>query len=204
MLLDELLAAHSMNDRRLQLARKAIPGRTTTETPLRESAVFRESRYRLTWLQRRKTGVNAEATLGQVRLIEVRNGANKILGLQTGGRISAIALSADSRSLVTADERGSIQFWEVSTGHLTNSFETGQVITALAVDISCQTLAAATADRWIGLWSVVTGALKIELKNIGMWYVHSPPVRMAGRSPAEATIEINSMGTRVRQGNADR
>ena len=68
-------------------------------------------------------------------------------------------------SLVTADERGSIQFWEVSTGHLTKSFETGQVITAIAVDTSCQVLAAATAERWIGLWSVLKGALKIELKK---------------------------------------
>jgi len=137
-----------------------------------------------------------------VRLIEVRNGANKILGLQTGGRISAIALSADSRSLVTADERGSIQFWEVSTGHLTKSFETGQVITALAVDTSCQTLADATADRWIGLWSVVKGALKIELKKHRDVVRALASVRMAGRSPAEATIEF-SMGIRVRQGNAD-
>src|SRR5689334_1807375 len=107
----------------------------------------------------------AEATLGQVRLIELRTGADKILALRTGGRISAIALAADGRRLVTADEHGVIQIWEVSTAQLTKSFETGQVITALAVDKSGQMLAAATADRWIGLWSMQTGALKLELKK---------------------------------------
>ena len=109
----------------------------------------------------------AEATAGQVRLTEIRTGADKVLALQTRGNISAIALSADGRSLVTADEHGSIQFWEVSTGHLTKSFETGQVITALAVDAFGQVVAAATTDRSIGVWSVPAGALKTELKKPG-------------------------------------
>lgn len=107
----------------------------------------------------------AEATARQVSLTEVSTGATKILPLQTDRRISAIALSTDGRSLVTADERGSIQFWEVSTGQLIKSFETGQAITALAVDTSRQILAAATADRWVGLWSVRTGTLEVELKK---------------------------------------
>jgi len=107
----------------------------------------------------------AEATAGEVRLIEVHTGANKILPLHIDRRISAIALSADGRSLATADELGSIQFWEVSTGQLTKKFEAGQAITALAVDTSRQMLAAATADRSIGLWSVRTGTLEVELKK---------------------------------------
>ena len=121
--------------------------------------------------------VIAEATLGQVRVIEVRTGANKILALHIRGRISALALSADGRSLVTANEHGSIQFWEISTGQLTKSFDTGPVITAIAVDTSFQVLAAATADRSIGLWSVQTGALKIELKK------HRAIVRALAFSP---------------------
>ena len=107
----------------------------------------------------------AEATPTQVRLTEVRTGANKILALDIDDRISTIALSADGRSLVTADEDGSIQFWEISTGQLTKSFETRQEITAVAVDTSGHVLAAATRDRSIGLWSVATGALKMELKK---------------------------------------
>lgn len=107
----------------------------------------------------------AEATTSEVSLTEVSTGAKKILDLETGDRISAIALSADGRSLVTANELGGIQFWEVSTGRLTKSFETRQAITALAVDGSGQMVAAATADRSIGLWTVQTGTLKIELKK---------------------------------------
>jgi WD40 repeat protein len=124
----------------------------------------------------------AEATLKQMRLIEVRTGASKILPLQPGGRISAIALSADGRSLVTADEDGRIQLWEVSTGHLTKSFETGQEITSLAVDTSGQMLAAATADRSIGLWTVSTGTLKSELKK------HRDIVRALAFSPDGRTL----------------
>src|SRR6185295_3075796 len=82
----------------------------------------------------------------------------------------------------TADELGRIQFWEVSTGRLTKSFETGQVITALAVDTSRQMLAAATADRSIGLWSVPAAALKMELKK------HSDVVRALAFSPDGRTL----------------
>ena len=124
----------------------------------------------------------AEATPGQVSLTEVSTGAKKILALETRGPISAIALSADARSLVTADKGGRIQFWEVGTGHLTRSFETGQEITALAVDTSGQMLAAATADRSIGLWSVPMGTLKIELKK------HRDVVRALAFSPDGRTL----------------
>jgi len=124
----------------------------------------------------------AEATLRQVSLTEVRTGAKKVLALQTGDRISAIALSADGRSLVTADELGRVQFWEVSTGRLIKSFETGQTITALAVDTSRQILAAATVDRWIGLWSVRTGTEEVELKK------HRDVVRALAFSPDGRTL----------------
>lgn len=124
----------------------------------------------------------AEATSGQVSLTEVRTGEKKILALQTGGPISAIALSADGRSLVTGDDLGRIQIWEVSTGHLTKSVETGQVITALAVDTSGRMLAAATADRSINLWSVLTGTLKTELKK------HRDVVRALAFSPDGRTL----------------
>lgn len=124
----------------------------------------------------------AEATLRQVSLTEVRTGAKKILALETNGRTSAIALSADGRSLVTGDELGSIQFWEVSTGRLIKSFEIRQAITALAVDASGQMLAAATADRSIGLWTVQTGTLKIELKR------HRDVVRALAFSPDGRTL----------------
>ncbi len=122
----------------------------------------------------------AEATTKEVRLIEVRTGTNKTLALQTGP-ISAIALAADGRSLVTADEHGSVQFWEVGTSRLTKSFETGREITAIAVDTSGNVLAAATADGSIGLWSVPAGTLKQELKkhrNVVTALAFSPDGRM--------------------------
>jgi len=124
----------------------------------------------------------AEATLRQVSLTEVRTGAKTILALPTGDRISAIALSADGRSLVTADDLGRVQVWEVSTGRLIKSFETGQAITALAVDTSRQILAAATVDRWIGLWSVRTGTEEVELKK------HRDVVRALAFSPDGRTL----------------
>jgi len=124
----------------------------------------------------------AEATTNGVSLTEVRTGAKKILDLQTGNRISAVALSADGRSLVIADELGTIQLWEVSTGRLTKSLKAGQAITALAVDGSGQMLAAATADRSIALWTVQTGTLRTELKK------HRNVVRALAFSPDGRTL----------------
>ncbi|HEV2835869.1 MAG TPA: WD40 repeat domain-containing protein [Pyrinomonadaceae bacterium] len=107
----------------------------------------------------------AEATAKEVRLVDLVSGAHKVLPLQITNRISAMALSRDSRSLVTADDVGDIRIWDLTSAHVKKSFETGQEITALAIDPSGQLFAAARADRSIGLWNVATGPLQVELKK---------------------------------------
>ena len=106
-----------------------------------------------------------EATAKEVRVVDLVNGTHKVLPLRIANRVSAIALSRDSRSLVTADDVGDIRIWDLSSGQIKKTFETGQEITAVAIDPSGQLFAAARVDRSIGLWNVTAGPLQVELKK---------------------------------------
>ena len=106
-----------------------------------------------------------EATAKEVRLVDLINGDKKVLPLKAPGPISAIALSRDGRSLVTADDTGEIEIWDANTGQLKKSLQAEQEITALTIDTSGHFLAAARADHSIGVWNMTSGALQIELKK---------------------------------------
>ena len=124
----------------------------------------------------------AEATVKEVRLVNVVSGVQTVVPLRMPNRVSAIGLARDGRSLVTADDEGVVQIWDVSSGELKKTFETGQEITALAVDPTGQLLAVARADHSIGLWNVATGPLKVELKK------HNDVVNALAFSPDGKTI----------------
>jgi WD40 repeat protein len=124
----------------------------------------------------------AEATAKEVRLVNLISGVGTVLSLPMPNRFSAIGLSRDGRSLVTADDAGYIRIFEVSSGQLKKTFETGQDITAVAIDASGQLLAAARADHSIGLWNVTTGALKVELRK------HEDVVNALAFSPDGKTV----------------
>jgi len=124
----------------------------------------------------------AEATAKEVRLVNLVSGDHKVVPLPMPDSVSAIALSPDGRSLVTADDDGEIQIWDVTSGQLKKTFETGKEITALAIDPSGQLLAAARADRSIGFWNVTTGPLQLELRK------HQDVVNALAFSPDGKTI----------------
>ncbi len=124
----------------------------------------------------------AEATAKEVRLVNLATGVQTAVPLTMPNRISAIGLSRDGRSLVTADDVGDIRIWDVSSGQLKKTFETGHEITALAIDPSGQLLAAARADHSIGLWNVSTGRLQVELRK------HQDVVNALAFSPDGKTI----------------
>jgi WD40 repeat protein len=107
----------------------------------------------------------AEATAKEVRLVNLVSGVHTSVPLPMPNRVSAIGLSRDGRSLVTADDVGDIRIWDLSSGRLKTTFETGQNITALAIDTSGQLLAVARADHSIGLWNVTTGTSQVELRK---------------------------------------
>lgn len=124
----------------------------------------------------------AEATATEVRLVNMVSGVHAVVRLRMPDRVSAIALSRDGRSLITADDEGAIQIWDLSSGQLKQAFETGQEITALAIDPSGQLLAIARADYAIGFWNVTTGPLQVELRK------HEDVINALAFSPDGKTI----------------
>jgi WD40 repeat protein len=123
-----------------------------------------------------------EATAKEVRLVNLATGVHTAVPLAMPHRVSAIGLSRDGRSLVTADDVGDIRIWDVSSGQIKKTFETGQEITALAIDPSGQLLAAARADHSIGMWNVTTGRLQVEMRK------HQDVVNALAFSPDGKTI----------------
>jgi WD40 repeat protein len=123
-----------------------------------------------------------EATAKEVRLVDLVNGDKKVLPLKPPGPISAIALSRDGRSLVTADDTGEIEIWDVKTGQPRKTLQAGQDVTALAIDTSGQLLAAARADHSIGVWNITSGTLQFELKK------HQDVVNAVAFSPDGNTL----------------
>lgn len=106
-----------------------------------------------------------ETTAEGVRLRDLLNGTAKQVPLDTDEPISALAVSPDKRTLITADDSGVVQLWDADTGQSRKTIQTGQQITAVAIDASGQTLATARADRSIVLWDLKTGAIRSELKK---------------------------------------
>ena len=106
-----------------------------------------------------------ETTAAGVRLRDLLNGTTKQIPVETDEPISAVALSPDNRTLITADESGLVQVWDAQTGESRKTVPTGQQITALAIDASGQLLATARADRTIVLWDLKTLAVRGEFRK---------------------------------------
>ncbi len=106
-----------------------------------------------------------ESTAQGVRLRDLLNGTTKQIPLDTDDPVSALALSPDNRTLITADESGLVQLWDAETGQIRKTVPAGQQITAVAIDASGQLLDTARADRSIVLWDLRTLAVRSELRK---------------------------------------
>jgi len=107
----------------------------------------------------------AEMTDEGVRVTDRANHSSKLVRVHLAGPTSPVALSDDGRNLVSADESGAIQVWDVSSGKSKRTINAGQKVTAVAIDDSGQTLASAQTDRAIVLWDLKTGAPVGELRK---------------------------------------
>ena len=107
----------------------------------------------------------AETTDEGVSVTDVTNHAKKLIPLHLAGPTSPVALSDDGRNLVSADESGSIEVWDVASGKIRKTINAGAKVTAVAIDDSGQMLAAAQADRVIVLWDLKTSAALGELRK---------------------------------------
>ena len=106
-----------------------------------------------------------ETTADGVRIRDLLNGTTKQVPVETDDPISALTLSPDSRTLITADDSGMVHIWDAETGQNKKTIQVGQQITAVAIDASGQLLAVARADRSIVLWDLKTGAVRGEFKK---------------------------------------
>jgi WD40 repeat protein len=106
-----------------------------------------------------------ETTADGVRLRDLLNGNTKQIPLDTDDSISALALSPDNRTLITADETGLVHIWDIETGGSKKTIPIGQQVTAVAIDTRGQLLAVARADRSIVLWDLKTGAIRSEFRK---------------------------------------
>ena len=106
-----------------------------------------------------------ETTADGVRLRDLLNGTTKQIPVETDETISALTLSPDNRTLITADDSGMVHIWDAETGQNKKTIQVGQQITAVAIDASGRLLAAARADRSIVVWDLKTGAVRGEFKK---------------------------------------
>jgi WD40 repeat protein len=100
-----------------------------------------------------------------VRVTDRTNHSSKLVPLRLAGPTAPVALSDDGRNLVSANESGSIQVWDLASGKIKSTINAGLKVTAVAIDESGQTLAFAQADRSIVLWDLKTSAPLGELKK---------------------------------------
>lgn len=127
-------------------------------------------------------GFVVETTANGVQLRDLLNGTTKQIPVDTDDPISALTLSPDNRTLVTADDSGLVHVWDAQTGQSKKTIQVGQQITAVAIDASGQLLAAARADRSIVLWDLKTGALRSEFRK------HENVVNALAFSPDGTTL----------------
>lgn len=123
-----------------------------------------------------------ESNAQGVRLRDLVNGTTKQIPLQADEAASALALSPDNRTLLTADENGVVHLWDSETGQNKKSIQTGQQITALALDASGQWLATARADRSIVVWDLKTGGVRSEFRK------HEDVINALAFSPDGSTL----------------
>jgi WD40 repeat protein len=120
--------------------------------------------------------ISALALSSVGHLIAVASGKDLILrnaksgekGLTLSGHqttITCLVFSNDDRTLASADEGGTINLWDLTTGQRRNTLKAGGKVTALSFAPNGQLLASAGDDRTISLWDLQTGSLRVKLKK---------------------------------------
>lgn len=139
-----------------------------------------------------------ETTADGVRIRDLLNGNTKQVPVETEESITALTLSPDNRTLITADESGMVHMWDAETGQSKKAIQVGQQVTAVAIDASGQLLAAARADRSIVLWDLKTGAVRGEFKkhdNVVNALAFSPDGRTLASGGDDRTAILWDLGS---------
>ncbi len=124
-----------------------------------------------------------------VRLWSLPTGA-PLLALpsgRSGGKVTALSVSADSRWLVSGSGDGTVRLWQVATGQLQGTFQASdQAVTTVAISPDAQTVVGGGRDGKLRLWAVATGALVRSLTL--------PKVALSGPGPANAAVTAVAYG----------
>jgi WD40 repeat protein len=102
--------------------------------------------------------------------------------------IDAIAISADSKTLVTGGADKTIRTWDLATGQLEMSLkaDSGRII-AIAVSPDGKTVVTGSGDRTVKIWSLVTGKRQATLKG------HTDAVTSVAITPDQRTVVSGSI-----------
>ncbi|GAA0647577.1 hypothetical protein GCM10010174_83660 [Kutzneria viridogrisea] len=134
---------------------------------------------------------------GTVRVWDLDTGQSTAR-LHTGGRVTAVALSADGHSAVTAAEDGTARVWNLSAmGESTADRHSGQ-INAVAVTGQGRAITASD-DKSVRIWDTRTGELLNTLEEHQDW-VTSVAVSTDGDRAATASYDRTARVWDVRTG----
>jgi WD40 repeat protein len=107
----------------------------------------------------------AVATDKEVALWNVGSG-EKVFALSGHQAVvNRLAFSHDDRTLISADEGGTIKVWDTTSGQNRQTVNTGGKVTAMRLGPGGQVLASAGEDRSINLWDLAAGGLPRKLKK---------------------------------------
>src|SRR5438067_1815970 len=85
----------------------------------------------------------------------------KTSALEVGEIVASMALSNDSKWLVTGSWEGAIRLWDLSTGKQVRTFKGhAGIITAVALSNDCKKLVTTGVDGTARLWDVASGKEK--------------------------------------------
>jgi WD40 repeat protein len=79
--------------------------------------------------------------------------------------VNRLVFSPDDRSLISADEGGTIKVWDTTSGQNRKTVNTGGKVTAMRLAPGGQWLASAGEDRSINLWDLAAGGIARKLKK---------------------------------------
>ncbi|RUT03600.1 hypothetical protein DSM106972_052390 [Dulcicalothrix desertica PCC 7102] len=140
-------------------------------------------------------------SISKSRVTSVNNsGASPLYSLETNSdSVNSIAISPDSKTLVSNDAGNTIKLWNIITGKQTRTFNGhSKFVYSVAISPNGKTLASGSGDKTIKLWNIATGKLISTLTGHSE-YVSSVAISLNGKTLAsgsgDKTIKLWNIAT---------
>jgi WD40 repeat protein len=140
-------------------------------------------------------GTDNRLAPGAGYLWDARTGKRLAVLAGQGGKLEALAFSADGKRLASAGKDAPVCLWEVPTGRLIVSHPfAGPKVARLVFSPDLAYFAAALQDNTAGVWDLATGKRVTALPNAKNSAIpnlaFSPDGRLLAYSPADKTIRV--------------